>query len=236
VVDLAVTATGRGYVVVTQDGRVFPFGDAVDHGDWWRNPGRDGLEIAGIALSPVPGQTGYTMVTRSGNIRKFGPGAPASEGFTATNPPVGACTYMDADFASIFAEATNPYISTITTARPDGGLTYSCSVSQTLQGRSISVTTISLVTSGTQSRWDRGNELNVPGASMSFITTDRFNNREVTIGGNLSYAPLSVEMTINRFEYAANIVSDAELIDLTTRWWAEWNRIRAGTAIPIALR
>ena len=70
---IVATPSGKGYYIVTSDGAVFAFGDAVFHGSTGGNPPA-GREITGMALSiGTDGQVnGYWLVGKDGGVHTFG--------------------------------------------------------------------------------------------------------------------------------------------------------------------
>jgi hypothetical protein len=86
IVDLSVTSSGRGYLLVTAAGDVIAFGDAVDHGDASVPPGR---RVAGIALSPLVGATGYAIALDDGTVQSFGPSPPGPPPSSGPNAAIG---------------------------------------------------------------------------------------------------------------------------------------------------
>ncbi|MEO1063095.1 MAG: S8 family serine peptidase [Actinomycetota bacterium] len=62
----ALTADREGYWIVTADGTVLPFGDAVD----WGEPDLPGTTV--VALAPAPDGRGYWIADDAGNVYAFG--------------------------------------------------------------------------------------------------------------------------------------------------------------------
>jgi hypothetical protein len=79
----ALEAERQGYWIVTAEGVVLPFGDAVD----WGEPGLPGTTV--VALEPAPDGRGYWIADDAGNVYAFGSAAfHGSAGDLVLNEPV----------------------------------------------------------------------------------------------------------------------------------------------------
>jgi uncharacterized repeat protein (TIGR02543 family) len=86
VVGMVPSSDGGGYFMVTSDGGIFAFGDAVFEGSC---PGIGGCVGAAEAVAPDAGGRGYWLITAAGNIYTFGDatyyGAPGSQSSAVTS-------------------------------------------------------------------------------------------------------------------------------------------------------
>ncbi len=89
----ALTAAREGYWIVTADGVVLPFGDAVD----WGQPTLTGTTV--VAIEPAPDGRGYWIADDEGNVFAFGSASfHGSAGDLPLNEPVvGMASTTDGD-------------------------------------------------------------------------------------------------------------------------------------------
>ena len=68
IVQMVMTASGRGYYLVSSSGGVFSYGDAA----WYGSIAGRHLHTQTVALAITPSGKGYYLITRAGNVFAFG--------------------------------------------------------------------------------------------------------------------------------------------------------------------
>ncbi len=137
VVDMAATATGDGYWLVSRDGGIFAFGDAAFHGSM----GAVALNEPIVGMAATPSGEGYWLAASDGGIFAFGDAAfhgsmgavalnepivgmaatPSGEGYWLAASDGGIFAFGDATFHGSAADVVRGEEVTAMAAHPDGG-------------------------------------------------------------------------------------------------------------------